>query len=115
VIATSEYGCDESDSVYIEVVEDIIEDIIVYNVFSPNGDGINDYFDIENAERFPEMIVEVYSRWGDLFFSTVGYDDSSRWDGTTRGGRDAPLGTYYYVIIPYSGASPITGNVTIIR
>ncbi len=110
VYGTSEYGCEESDSVLIEV----IENLEAYNVFSPNGDGINDFFDIENAVRFPEMVVEVYNRWGALLFSTRGYDDASRWDGTAHG-KDAPLGTYYYVIIPYSGAEPITGNVTIIR
>jgi gliding motility-associated-like protein len=110
VYGTSEYGCEESDSVYIEV----IENLRAYNVFSPNGDGVNDFFDIENAARFPEMIVEVYNRWGDMLFSTRGYDDASRWDGTAHG-KNAPVGTYYYVIIPYSGAAPITGNVTIIR
>jgi len=110
VFGTNQYGCEESDSVFIEV----IEDIRAYNVFSPNGDGVNDFFDIENAWRFPEMVVEVYSRWGDKLFSSKGYDDGSRWDGTARG-KDVPVGTYYYVIIPYSGAKPITGNVTIIR
>jgi gliding motility-associated-like protein len=110
VYATNEYGCEEVDSVFIEV----IEDITVYNVFSPNGDGINEYFEIEHADRFPEMLVEVYSRWGDLFFSTVGYDSGSRWDGTTRG-KEAPVGTYYYVVVPYPGAKAITGHVTIIR
>jgi gliding motility-associated-like protein len=110
VFATNEYGCEEVDSVFI----DVIEDLTIYNVFSPNGDGINEYFEIEHAERFPEMLVEVYSRWGDLFFSTVGYDSGSRWDGTTRG-KEAPVGTYYYVVIPYPGAKAITGHVTIIR
>jgi len=110
VYALNEHGCEERDSVFI----DVIEDITVFNVFTPNGDGINEYFEIENAERFPEMLVEVYSRWGDLFFSTVGYDSSSRWDGTTRG-KEAPVGTYYYIIIPEPGSSPITGHVTIIR
>jgi len=110
VYGTNTYGCEELDSVFIEV----IEDLQVYNVFSPNDDGVNDFFEIENSERFPEMLVEVYSRWGDQLFSTVGYGDGSRWNGTARG-KDAPVGTYYYVIIPYSGAKPITGNVTIIR
>jgi gliding motility-associated-like protein len=110
VYALNEYGCEETDSVFI----DVIEDITIYNVFSPNGDGINEYFEIEHAEQFPEMLVEVYSRWGDLFFSTVGYDSGSRWDGNARG-KEAPLGTYYYIIIPEPGAKPITGHVTIIR
>lgn len=110
VYAINENGCEENATVNLEV----IEDLMAYNVFSPNGDGINDYFDIKNGDRFPEILVEVYSRWGDMLFQSVGYDDSKRWDGRTRG-RDAPLGTYYFVIIPYSGAKPITGNVTIIR
>ncbi len=110
VYGTNEFGCEEVDSVFIEV----IEDLQVYNVFSPNGDGVNEYFEIENSERFPDMLVEIYSRWGDQLYSSVGYDGGRRWDGTARG-KDAPVGTYYYVIIPYSGAKPITGNVTIIR
>ncbi len=109
--ATNEYGCVETDSVHIEV----IEDITVYNAFSPNnGDDINQYFEIENASQFPGMVVEVYNRWGSRVFSSVGYSDDKRWDGTARG-KDVPIGTYYYIIIPYPDASPITGNVTIIR
>ena len=60
------------------------------------------------------MIVKVYSRWGDLLFSSKGYTDDKRWNGKSRG-KDVPVGTYYYVIIPFSGAKPVTGNVTIIR
>jgi gliding motility-associated-like protein len=110
VFAINVYGCEEVDSVFI----DVLEDIQAYNVFTPNGDGINDYFEIKNAERFPEMLVEVYSRWGDQLFSTVGYDSGSQWDGTARG-KEAPVGTYYYIIVPYPGAKAISGNVTIIR
>jgi len=109
VYAQNEYGCEESDSVLVEV----INDIRAYNVFTPGGDGYNDFFEIENAERFPEIIIEVYSRWGDLLYSTTGYDEGTLWDGHARGKR-VPTGTYYYVIIPFSGAKPITGNVTVI-
>ncbi len=110
VYATSESGCVVVDSVNIEV----LEDLKAYNAFSPNGDGINEYFEIEHSERFPEMLVEVYNRWGSLLYASVGYDSGNNWDGTYKG-KEAPVGTYYYVIIPYSGAKPITGNVTIIR
>ena len=110
VYALTEDGCEESDSLFI----DVIEDLRAYNVFTPNNDGINDFFEIENAERFPEMHVEVYSRWGDLLFSATGYDADSQWDGYARG-KEAPTGTYYYIIIPYPGARPVSGNVTIIR
>lgn len=110
IFAINEYGCEEVDSVFI----DVLEDIQAYNVFTPNGDGINDYFEIKNAERFPEMLVEVFSRWGDKLFSTVGYDSGSQWDGMARG-KEAPVGTYYYIIVPYPGAKAVSGNVTIIR
>ena len=108
--ATNDFGCVETDSVFIEV----IEDIEIYNAFSPNGDHINDYFEIENAYKFPDIIVEVYNRWGSRIFSSVGYSDEKRWDGTFNG-KDVPTGTYYYVVIPHPEAKPVTGNVTIIR
>ena len=110
LIATNDNGCIETDSVFIELVEDIT----VYNAFSPNGDYTNDYFDIDNADKYPEILVEVYNRWGSRLFSSRGYSDEKRWDGTFNG-KDVPVGTYYYVIIPYPEATPITGNVTIIR
>lgn len=110
VFAINSYGCEEVDDVFI----DVIEDISAYNAFSPNGDGINDYFEIKNADRFPEILVEVYSRWGDQLYSKVGYNSGELWDGTT-GGKEVPVGTYYYILIPYPGAKPISGNVTIIR
>jgi gliding motility-associated-like protein len=111
VFATNSYGCEEVDSVFV----DVIEDVNAYNVFTPNGDGINDYFEIRNAERFPEMLVEVYNRWGHQLYSNVGYDSGSRWDGTTSNGKEVPVGTYYYILVPFPGAKPISGNVTIIR
>jgi len=108
--ALNGYGCEEVDSVFI----DVIEDIQAYNAFSPNGDGINEYFEIRNSERFPEMLVEIYSRWGEQLYSTVGYGTGSQWDGTAKG-KEVPVGTYYYIIVPYAGAKPISGTVTIIR
>lgn len=110
LLATNDYGCIESDSVLIELVEDLT----VYNAFSPNGDYANEYFEIDNASKFPDIIVQVFNRWGSRVFYSEGYSDDKRWDGTFNG-KEAPVGTYYYVIIPKPGATPITGNVTIIR
>ncbi len=60
------------------------------------------------------MLVEVYNRWGHKLYSSVGYDSGKRWDGTARG-KEVPLGTYYFILVAYPGAKPISGNVTIIR
>lgn len=110
LLATNDYGCIEGDSVLIELVEDLT----VYNAFSPNGDFINEYFEIDNASKFPDIVVQVFNRWGTRIFYSEGYSDDQRWDGTYNG-KEAPVGTYYYVIIPKPDATPITGNVTIIR
>ncbi len=110
VHGVDEHGCIESDTIKITV----IEEIVIYNSFSPNDDGINDYWDIDNAEYYPDIIVEVYNRWGEKMFSSKGYTSEKRWNGNYNG-QKVPIGTYYYVVIPYSGAKPLTGPLTIIR
>ena len=62
---------------------------------SPNGDGINDTWDIQGLENYPVTSISVFDRWGKkLFFSTSG---STPWDGTSNG-RECPTGDYYYII-----------------
>ena len=94
----------------------------VPNVFSPNNDGANDYWDLEAGDpqnpvtieqMYPRAIIEVFNRWGELMFrSAPGYPVP--WDGTYKG-RELPLDSYYYVIDPKNGTRPITGIVTIIK
>ena len=110
VSAETEDGCIDRDTLTITIAERLV----VYNAFSPNGDGINDYWDIDYAGLYPEITVEVFNRWGKRLFSSKGYSDDKRWDGRFNG-TDVPVGTYYYVIVPYPGASAITGPVTIVR
>jgi gliding motility-associated-like protein len=111
VNALTEFGCTESDTILVRIAERLI----VYDVFSPNnGDDKNNYFDIENANLYPDILVEVYTRWGEKLFRSTGYSDDQRWDGTYKG-KDVPIGTYYYVIVPYHGAEALTGPLTIVR
>ncbi|HKK63702.1 MAG TPA: gliding motility-associated C-terminal domain-containing protein, partial [Bacteroidales bacterium] len=110
LLATNDNGCTETDSVTIEV----IQDLRISNVFSPNDDNLNDYFYIENASSFPELEISIYSRWGERIFYSKGYGTDNRWDGTFKG-KDVPLGTYYYIIMPIPGGNPVKGNVTVIR
>ncbi|PHS01326.1 MAG: hypothetical protein COA80_02365, partial [Leeuwenhoekiella sp.] len=82
------------------------EDIIVYNVMTPNGDGLNDIFMIQNIENFPNNKVQIFNRWGVEVFSTTGYNPMgdnvfrgfSDGRATVRRGERLPTGTYYYVI-----------------
>ena len=83
--------CD-SASVIITVA---CEDIVVYNGMSPNGDGINDTFRIDGLESYPDHIVHVYNRWGNMIMEETSYKSS--WMGTWNGVL-LPEGTYFYTI-----------------
>lgn len=82
------------------------------NTFTPNGDGINDLWEIKYLNDYPGCIVEVYNSTGSLIFRSVGYP--TPWDGTWKG-QKVPVGTYYYVIDPKNGRPRIAGFVTILR
>ena len=81
------------------------------NVFTPNIDGKNDTWEIKNIELFPEAIIEIYDRWGNLLASYKGEDPG--WDGRFNG-NDMPADTYYY-IVSIENSEPTRGQVTIIR
>ncbi|QLG45755.1 BspA family leucine-rich repeat surface protein [Costertonia aggregata] len=72
--------------------------------FSPDGDGINEYWHIENIQYYPENVVTIYNRWGDAVFSIENYDnDSQVFQGdanlkTKMGAGRLPEGTYFFNI-----------------
>ncbi len=102
-------NCVTTDEVTIEVGDAISP----FNVFTPNGDGISDSWQILRIENFNSALITVYDRWGQEVYKTIGY--STPWDGTNNGKR-LPTGTYYYVIELNSlevTAEPIIGFVFI--
>jgi gliding motility-associated-like protein len=103
-------GCIAWDTVTVHVIPS--SELVFYNTFSPNADGVNDFFYIGNAGKYPGSILEVYSRTGQLVYSKTGYDNS--WDGTNYGDK-LPEATYYYIFKPGDGTEPKFGNVTILR
>ena len=72
--------------------------------FSPNGDGINDFWKIDGIEQYPDNRVTVYNRWGDRIFEIKQYDNQSRvFNGTANqmirlGAGVLPAGTYFFTI-----------------
>ena len=71
-----------------------------YTAFSPNNDGVNDFWIIDNITSVPNSKNEliIYNRWGDEVQSFVNYDNVDKvWDGTFENGKEATEGTYYYV------------------
>ncbi len=105
---TARGGCATSDQLFIK----ILKAPTIPNVFSPNGDGINDVWVIQYLESYPGATVDVFNRNGQLLFSTVGY--AKPWDGTWKG-SPLPVGTYYYIINPKNGRKQMSGSVTILR
>lgn len=65
------------------------------NVFSPNGDGINDEF-IFDKNGIKAVSVEIYNRWGSLVMNWTDLDKG--WDGTGSDGQDLPDAVYFYVL-----------------
>ncbi len=83
------------------------EQIIIPNVFTPNGDANNEYFVIENGQFFSNTLA-VYNRWGQPVFDAKNYRNTWR-------AADVVDGTYYYVFTTLDDNKEYTGHVTILR
>ena len=89
-------------------VLDACSPVVVYNAFSPNGDGVNEVFVIEQLDQFtcyPTNRVEIYNRWGVLVYETRQYDNETRvFRGISEGrvtvdkSAQLPTGTYFYIL-----------------
>lgn len=85
-----------------------------YDVFSPNGDGLNDFWAIDGIDLFPSNRLFVYDRWGLLVYSSQGY--ANTWDGRHNDGVPLPFGAYFYILHLGDPADTLLkGSVTIIR
>lgn len=88
--------------VVLTVTECTTTELVVYNAVSPNGDGKNDIFLIENIsylESTRENKVMIFNRWGDVVFEVDDYDNDTRvFMGLNSNGKELPTGTYYYRI-----------------
>ncbi|RZM27907.1 MAG: tandem-95 repeat protein [Pedobacter sp.] len=92
----------------------IKNELFIPKGFSPNNDGINDLFVIENGSG-TQILLEVYNRWGNRIFRSADYKNT--WNGkTTEGiyiGDDVPVGTYYYIVV--ADNNKYVGYITINR
>jgi len=105
---TNQIGCSASDEMLVK----ILKQPIAPNIFSPNGDGVHDTWQIENLSDYPKCEVKIYNRYGQMVKFLSEYKEA--WDGRING-KDAPVGTYYYIIYFRNGYPPIKGWVDIIK
>jgi len=89
----NENDCEATDTVIVNMTN--CKPITIPNTFSPNNDGINDTWKIEELSIYKSCNVQIFNRYGSLVFSSKGFYDP--WDGKFNG-KEVPVGTYYYII-----------------
>ncbi len=89
-------------------------DCAIPNIFTPNGDGVNDTFVIPclATSNFPDNVLSIFNQWGDEVYRKENYDNS--WDGTFDG-TPLPTAYYYYYMDFNTGDLPVSGSVLLYR
>ncbi|MCX6207985.1 MAG: gliding motility-associated C-terminal domain-containing protein, partial [Bacteroidetes bacterium] len=107
--ATSIDGCTETSSLKIFIVKPVS----IPNIFSPNGDGINDTWDIAHITDYPFATISIFNRQGQLLKSATS-KSIKVWDGTYNG-QPVPIAVYYWIIKLTPSSEPMSGIVTVLR
>ncbi|MFN4026702.1 MAG: gliding motility-associated C-terminal domain-containing protein, partial [Flavobacterium sp.] len=118
---TTASGCEGAVRLEVTVDLTVCDDILIPDGYSPNNDGINDTFEIENlAIVYPNFKLEVYNRYGNLIYT--GNRNTPNWDGTTTvsglnlGNNILPNGVYFYILYFNDGVrKPVQGRVYLNR
>ncbi|WP_445383099.1 T9SS type B sorting domain-containing protein [Robiginitalea sp. IMCC43444] len=88
----------DQDSVEVRVSNPTEADPgFVFNQFSPNGDGTNDFLVIRDIDSFPNSFIQIFNRSGQLVFEDRNMQDEKVWDGFYEN-KQAPEGTYFYIL-----------------
>ncbi|NLR90362.1 Ig-like domain-containing protein [Flammeovirga agarivorans] len=102
------------------VLIDIGPELVIYSSFTPNNDGINDYWHIKDIEFYPNNEVTIYNRWGNVVYNSNGYNNADiSWDGTNNGngaGNNVlPAATYFYKVDLKDGSPVRSGYVVLAK
>tara|TARA_R110002049_G_scaffold88404_1_gene223133 strand:+ start:202 stop:2223 length:2022 start_codon:yes stop_codon:yes gene_type:complete len=110
-----DYANDDADEDgtpdYLDYPDSVDDEVEVFNVVTPNGDGIHDILSIKGLDRFPNNTIKIFNRWGVQVYATKAYNTQGNYfDGTSSGrvtidkNKKLPVGTYFY-ILDYENAS----------
>ncbi|WP_187270213.1 gliding motility-associated C-terminal domain-containing protein [Pontibacter qinzhouensis] len=108
VTVKTKEGCVSTD----EVVVTVLPAVDIPNTFTPNSDGINDFWEIPHLTQYTNCQVQVFNQWGTLVYTSEGY--KTPWDGRFHG-QDLPMATYYYIIRLDATEKPLSGSVSIVK
>jgi len=95
VIGTDTNNCTNTDSINVNVVLSSSNQRVP-NVFTPNGDGMNECFSIDSANTIKSLNFYIFNRWGDQVFYSA--NPEGCWDGKNENGQAVSDGTYFYII-----------------
>ena len=115
VTVTNTNGCSAGDAINVTIKNPIT---VIPEGFSPNGDGVNETFNIDGIENYPKNVFEIFNRWGDKVYDAQPYENA--WNGRSTlglrvGGNELPVGTYFYVLDLGDGTPPFKGTVYLNR
>jgi len=98
IFVSTNKNCGVQDSIYIRIASDLF----IPNAFSPNGDGINDQWEVEDKAQILYLKANIFDRYGKLVKTLFG--NKIAWDGLYNG-KPLPMATYYYVLNVINGSS----------
>ncbi|WP_162276896.1 gliding motility-associated C-terminal domain-containing protein [Mucilaginibacter pedocola] len=107
VLSNAGCGLEATDDVFVRVYKKVT----IPNTFTPNGDAVNDTWEVGALDTYPEATTQVFNRYGSVVFSSLGYPKA--WDGNSNG-QQLPAGTYYYKIDLKNG-NVLSGWVLVVR
>jgi gliding motility-associated-like protein len=110
-----ENGSGKDTTITYSILQDLCDPGPI-RIFTPNGDGINDVWEISSSQLYPNLLVSVYNKWGQKMFEHKG--SYTPWDGKNMLGLLVDPGVYYYIIFEDAGNEKdgiITGSVNIVR
>lgn len=110
VIGTDENGCSDIAEITVTIVDDFI--VIPTNTFSPDGNGINDTWFIDNIVSYDNAQVSIFNLWGEIVYESENYQNE--WDGMFNNDI-LPAGNYYYVISNPNYSRVYKGTITLLR
>lgn len=110
-------NCSTSETFEVRLSDDSgvnCDTLIIYDVFSPNGDGRNDTWIIDGLFEYSEIDLQIFNRWGGKVYEANPYNND--WDGRSMKGEALPTATYYYILKVSNGNEEVySGHVNIIR
>ncbi|BAV07198.1 gliding motility-associated C-terminal domain-containing protein [Filimonas lacunae] len=111
VQATSNQGCMAEDSIMVYVLKNNFNAYPIATGFTPNGDGLNDCFRVNQWGFIHKLELVIYNRLGERVFASN--DPYACWDGTYKGEKQLP-GTYIYTIKAETLCGPVVRNGTVV-